>query len=175
MKIGVIADTHLSKPSITLRQLAHGTFSKVDVILHAGDLTSLAVLDVFSNKQTYVVRGHKDPKVIANMLPEHQMIQINGYLIGLIHGPGGSGDIESRLVKFFHNAHCIVYGYTHRPSNHIRSGILMFNPGAFSGKFPFRRNRSIGILTIDKGISGEIIPLKSITKSPQIQTIRGPN
>jgi len=77
MKIGVIANTHLSKPSISLRQLAHGIFSKVDVILHAGDLTSLAVLDVFANKKIYAVRGHKDPKLIANMLPEHQMIQIN--------------------------------------------------------------------------------------------------
>lgn len=162
MKIGVIADTHLSEPSALLIKLARGAFSKVSLILHAGDLTHLSVLDVFSDKKVVAVSGNKDPKLTASALPQKQVIQVHGYQIGLIHGWGSSKGLEDRILRQFNGVHCIVYGHSHRPANHIRSGILMFNPGAFSGSCWLKRKRSVGILTIDNGISGMLIPLRSL-------------
>ncbi len=161
MKIGVIADTHLTRPSNSLIQLSRSLFKDVSLVLHAGDLTNLSVLDVFAGKRIVAVSGNGDSKIISEKLQAQQLITVNGYQIGLIHGWGRVKGIEDRLIhRFQRKPHCIVYGHTHRASNHIRSGILMFNPGAFSGTRIFKRNRSVGILTIQDGISGKIYPIE---------------
>lgn len=159
MKIGVLADTHLSRATEGLIRLARGPFSDVSLILHAGDLTSLAVLDVFSDKQVVAVCGNGDRKPATSFLPETQTVAVNGYRIGLIHGWGAPKGIETRLLSRFEDVHCIVYGHTHRPRNHIFSGILFFNPGAFAGTRFLKRHPSAGILTIGSGISGLVFPV----------------
>lgn len=157
MKIGVISDTHLSGPTTELRRLARGLLSDTELILHAGDLVQLAVLDVFADKEVVAVYGNKDHPLVCNQLPQHAVVEARGYRIGLIHGSGRVRGIEERVIEQFSDVHCIVYGHTHQPVNRILQGILMFNPGSFKTNFPFIHGRSIGILTIDNGLSGEII------------------
>ena len=159
MKIGVLSDTHLSHPTDALIRIARGAFSDASLILHAGDLTSMSVLDVFSDKQVICVCGNKDRKPTADFLPEKQILQINGYRIGLVHGRGSSRGIEERVMACFDDVHCIVYGHTHKPKNCIHAGILLFNPGAFSGTRYLKRRPTAGILTIGNGISGHIFHL----------------
>lgn len=159
MKIGVISDTHLSQPTNKLIRIARDAFSDVPLVLHAGDLTSMSVLDVFSDKQVISVCGNKDRKPTADFLPEKQVLHINGYRIGLVHGWGSSKGIEDRVMACFDDVHCIVFGHTHRPKNCIYSGILLFNPGAFSGTRFLKRHPTVGILTIGNGISGQIFPV----------------
>ena len=50
IKIGVISDTHLSRPTKELEALVTGPFKDAEMILHAGDMTELRVLDAFSGK-----------------------------------------------------------------------------------------------------------------------------
>jgi putative phosphoesterase len=159
MKIGVLSDTHLSHSTDALIRTARGVFSDVSLILHAGDLTSMSVLDVFVDKQVIAVCGNKDRKPITDFLPERQILHANGYRIGLIHGWGPKKGIEKRILSHFDDVHCIVYGHTHKPENRIYSGILMFNPGSFSGSRFFKRRPTVGILTIGNGISGQIFPV----------------
>ena len=90
MKIGVLSDTHSSQPTDALIRIAKGAFSDVPLILHAGDLTSMSVLDVFSDKQVVAVCGNKDRGPITASLPEKQILHINGYRIGLVHGWGSA-------------------------------------------------------------------------------------
>ena len=156
MKIGVLSDTHSAQPTEPLIRIARGAFSDVPLILHAGDLTSMSVLDVFSDKQVVAVCGNKDRGPITDFLPEKQVLHVNGYRIGLVHGWGGSRGIEERVISSFDDVHCIVYGHTHKATNHIHSGILLFNPGSFSGTRFLKRNPTAGILTIGNGISGNI-------------------
>ena len=159
MKIGVLSDTHSSQPTDALIRIARGAFSDVNLILHAGDLTSMAVLDIFSDKQVVAVCGGKDRKPTADLLPEKQLLHVNGYRIGLVHGWGAARGIKERLLTSFKDVHCIVYGHTHRPNNSIHAGILMFNPGSFSGTRFLKRNPTAGLLTIGNGISGHIFPI----------------
>jgi putative phosphoesterase len=159
MKIGVISDTHSSQSTEALIRIARGAFADVSLVIHAGDLTSMSVLDVFSDKQVIAVCGGKDRKPTSDFLPQKQLLNINGYRIGVVHGWGGTKGIEERVMSCFDDAHCIVFGYTHRPANCIRGGILLFNPGGFSGSRFLRRNPTAGILTIGNGISGTIIPV----------------
>lgn len=155
MKIGVISDTHLARPSPDLYHVVETVFQDVSVVLHAGDLTETSVLDVFSGKTVHAVCGNMDRKEARTQLSEKIVIELAGYRIGLIHGSGSPRGIENRILPFFKNVHAIVYGHTHRSSSCIRKGVLLFNPGAFSGSFLFGRNRSVGILSINNdGITG---------------------
>ncbi|MCF8068789.1 MAG: YfcE family phosphodiesterase [Desulfobacterales bacterium] len=160
MKIGVISDTHLPYPSESLCKLTSNVFADVQMILHAGDLTNILVLDAFAEKEVFAVCGNMDDYDISATLPDKRVIRIGNFRIGLIHGWGSRNGIEERIIKSFENVHAIVYGHSHRPANHIKNGILMFNPGSFSGSYSSAGiSGSVGILTVGDKISGEIIQI----------------
>ena len=157
MKIGVISDTHLQNPGSKLYDLMDGIFSDVSMILHAGDLTSLTVLDAFSGRDVVAVCGNMDRYPVPQTLPAKEVIKVNGFRIGLIHGWGSHFGLEEKVRTSFNNVDAIVYGHTHKPANHVINGILMFNPGAFSGSSLRKKAGSVGILNIEKEIIGTIV------------------
>jgi putative phosphoesterase len=159
MKIGVISDTHLSKPTSELAQLIHTVFADATMILHAGDLTELEVLEAFSDKEVVAVAGNMDTMDVRNQLPSERVVEAGGFRIGLTHGWGHPFGVPKKIADTFRDVDVIVYGHSHRPDNQVRNGILFFNPGAFSGGFPLTRKRSVGILTLEDKVSGEIIRL----------------
>jgi len=161
MKIGVISDTHLSYPSEALCKLTLNIFSDVQMIFHAGDLTNILVLDAFTGKEVFAVCGNMDNYGVAEKLPDKRVVTIGNFRIGLTHGWGSRNGIEDRIIKSFENVHAIVYGHSHRPANHIKDGVLMFNPGSFSGSYASDITGSVGILTVEDKISGEIIKFNS--------------
>lgn len=159
MEIGVISDTHVSGPTDGLRELRETIFADVSMILHAGDLTELEVLEAFSDKEVVAVSGNMDSGAVKARLPSKTVIEVGGFRIGIIHGWGHPFGMAKKVEPTFRDVDVIVYGHTHRPDNQVRQGILFFNPGAFSGGFPFLSKRSVGILTIGKQVSGRIIKL----------------
>lgn len=159
MKIGVISDTHLQTPDAVLFQLAQTVFEDVEMILHAGDLTRLAVLDAFSEKDVVAVCGNMDRGDVAGRLKDRELIEAAGFRIGLIHGWGSKKGLEERVRTQFKGVDAIVYGHSHQAANHVTGGVLMFNPGAYSGSFLLGSNASVGILELGEGITGKIIPL----------------
>ena len=159
MQIGVISDTHLTKPSEELIDLAETTFKDVSMVLHAGDLIHIDVLKAFAGMTTIAVRGNMDANSVAPGLPEQEVIRVKGFRIGLIHGWGAPWRLEERIHKRFERVDAIIYGHSHRAANRVRQGTLFFNPGAFSGTIFLKRRRSVGLLTVDNGISGRIIPI----------------
>ncbi|MBW1863345.1 MAG: metallophosphoesterase [Deltaproteobacteria bacterium] len=159
MKIGVISDTHLKGTDPLLERVIEKHFKEVDLIFHAGDFTSSEVLGSFRGKKIVAVAGNNDSSRVKQRLPEKEVIAVNGFKIGLIHGWGLPLGLEKRVTYSFEEIHCLVYGHSHRAVNHRRNGILYFNPGAFSGGLCSLWRRSVGLLTIDRGIQGEIISL----------------
>ena len=61
MRIGVISDTHLPGYDKKLKTIVERYFRDVDLILHAGDLVDLGVLEVFGNRPVKAVCGNMDP------------------------------------------------------------------------------------------------------------------
>ncbi len=159
MKIGVISDTHESVPTEELKSISDDIFADVSLILHAGDITRLSVLNAFEGKEVIAVSGNMDRYDVTNTIPDRQIIELCNYRIGLIHGWGSTKGLENRIIECFDDVHVIVYGHSHKSANHINNGILMFNPGAYSGTHPFGNKRSVGLLTISEtdGVSGTII------------------
>jgi putative phosphoesterase len=157
VKIGVISDTHLKRPNRSLEKIAGEYFRHVDLILHAGDLTSLQVLEAFKGKEVIAVAGNNDPPEVKEKLPVKEIIPIHHFKIGLTHGWGFPVSPERKLTPLFKGVDCIVFGHSHWAANHRTNGVLYFNPGSFSGGILALWRRSIGLLTIDREIRGHII------------------
>ncbi len=159
MKIGVISDTHLKYRDKQLERIVEDHFADAEIILHAGDLVCLDVLDVFEGKEVYAVSGNMDSDEVAQFLPRKRIITIKGIRIGLIHGWGNPAGIEERIRGEFDDIECIVYGHTHRAVNERKDGTLFFNPGSPTDR-RFSPYNSVGMLHVDEIIQGEIIRLE---------------
>ncbi len=101
--------------------------------------------------------GNMDQHDVVDTLPSETVIKIGEYRIGLIHGWGSRDRVEDRVMGRFSGVDAIVYGHTHRPANHLKDNILLFNPGAFSGSFISGKKHSVGVLSINDGLTGRII------------------
>lgn len=156
MRIGVISDTHLTGVTEEFKSIFDRHLSSCDMILHAGDFVGIELLNFLSKYNFHGVAGNMDYPEIKNLLPSKKIVQAGRFRIGLIHGWGAPWGIEDKLIKEFSDVHCIVYGHTHQTRNGEKNGILMFNPGTPSDK-RFTEDLTIGILTVDNQLSGEII------------------
>jgi putative phosphoesterase len=156
IKIGVISDTHLTRPDEKLKNILDEQFRDVSLILHTGDLVDLSVLAVFGDKEVKAVYGNMDYPSVKEKLPEQLIFEIKGFKLGLIHGWGAPWGLERKLLERLGKVDCIVYGHTHKPLNQIIDDVLFFNPGSAVDK-RFAASRTIGILEIDKDVSGRII------------------
>jgi putative phosphoesterase len=160
MKIGVFSDTHL-KSAKGLPRKVLDLLSSVDAIIHAGDYQNISVVETLSEiKDFYGVSGNMDSGRIRAVLPEKRVVELNGFKIGITHGWGAPKGIESRVKTFFseEDLSAIVFGHSHTPCNKVIDNILFFNPGSPTDK-RHAEHRTMGILTLDKTLSGEIITL----------------
>ena len=131
MKIGILSDTHIQTASATFCQSVERCFKDCEVILHAGDLTSVDILSCFADKELHAVHGNMCDRNTQNALPGRKLLHLDGCAIGLAHGAGIGSNIENALWTIFPEADCIVYGHTHRPVCHYSGSMLFINPGSF--------------------------------------------
>ncbi len=164
MKIGVISDTHLresNSPSVQpLKEILKKHFHGVDMILHAGDVGDLKFLNWLSSiAPTYAVWGNMDSFEVKQALPDKRVIELKEFKVGLTHGWGPPWGLAERVrSKFDENINCLVFGHSHQPFNEFERGVLYFNPGTPTDR-QFATVNTIGILTVEEGIKGEIIYL----------------
>jgi len=158
MKIGVISDTHLKGVSSQLIDIYQEYFSDVDMIIHAGDLVSIEVVDFLSQKPLHIVQGNMDSLEVKERFPEKRIVEVSGFRLGVIHGWGSPFGIERRIRSEFKDFHVIIYGHSHRSANHIDKGVIFFNPGAATC-LSIGESNSIGILDIGETVKGNIIIL----------------
>jgi len=130
--------------------------SDVDAIFHAGDFTSVEIVTFLSGRAFYGVHGNMDPEEVKKMLPAKRVIALGGYRFGLIHGWGSSSGLEVRLWGQFQDVDVIVYGHSHRPANHTKEGVLLFNPGTATG-FTSSEPHSLGLLECGGSAAGRIV------------------
>ena len=158
MKIIVISDTHTDSMASLSRTLLD-QLSSADLVVHAGDFTGKALADDIRRIATLRgVYGNIDGPDVRRELPEIDTIEVGKFRIGVNHpAEGGSPvTIEQRIRKKFQNVQVIIHGHSHRTKNEKKEGILWFNPGSATGKFPALK-KSYGILTVDGDVKGEII------------------
>lgn len=158
MKVGVVSDTHLGGVTQDFQWIYDQYLAGVDMILHAGDIVSVNVVEFLENDNFHGVYGNMDPLEMRSILPDRLVLDIGGYRVGLIHGWGSSEGLEERIRPIFHDVDVIVYGHSHKAVNHVKGGILFFNPGTATG-YSSSGTHSIGMLEFGDTISGTIIPI----------------
>ena len=131
-------------------------------MIHAGDFVDFSVVEFMSNwalsKETdfFGVSGNMDRGPLADSLPGKQVLTLNGKKIGVIHGWGAPDGLKDRVMVEFDGVDCIVFGHTHSPLNVMVGDLLLFNPGTPTDK-RFSKENTIGYLTIEDEITGEIV------------------
>ena len=158
MKAGVISDTHLRGMTDNFQRIYDQYLADVDMILHAGDIVSADVVEFLKKGPFHGVYGNMDPLEMRAILSDRLVLDVGGYRVGLIHGWGSSEGLEGRILPIFRDVDVIVYGHSHQPVNHVKDGILFFNPGTATG-YSSSGMHSIGILEFGETVSGMIIPV----------------
>jgi uncharacterized protein len=158
LKIGILSDTHLNKVNEELQRIKAQYLSDADYILHAGDIVSVEVVDYLNDGNFFGVHGNMDPYSVRELLPEKTVLEFGPFRLGLIHGWGAKAGLEERIFNEFRDVNAIVYGHSHSPANHVKDGILFFNPGTAMG-CRVSGPHTIGILEIDKNMTGRIIEI----------------
>ncbi len=137
-------------------------FRGVDLILHAGDMVSLSVLDSLEKlSKVEAVCGNMDHLDVCRALPAKRIVEVGKSRLGLTHGFGAPHGLVAWVREQFagENVDAIIFGHSHHAMNEVIDGILFFNPGTATDR-RFSHELSIGILEIgEKGIKGRIIPL----------------
>lgn len=152
-RVGVISDTHIPRRAKFIPPIVIQKFAGADLIIHAGDLTDLQVIEELKKiALVEAVCGNVDSVPVIEGLSRKKVISIGKVLIGIVHGDGDSGTTVQRAAKAFINKKldCIVFGHSHIPFVEKINGILMFNPGS-----PTDHRRqphpSFGVLTVNNG------------------------
>ncbi|PIP20644.1 MAG: YfcE family phosphodiesterase [Candidatus Omnitrophica bacterium CG23_combo_of_CG06-09_8_20_14_all_40_11] len=162
MKIGVIADTHIPDCGKEIPQQILEAFKKVDMVIHAGDLVDLNVLDKLKAvcKNVRAVWGNMDSYEVRKELPEKEIIELGNYKIGIIHGYGHPNKLIDLVTGIFKNdfINLIIFGHSHSALNEKRGNIIYFNPGSPTDKI-FALHNSYGIIEINDKIEAKIIKI----------------
>jgi putative phosphoesterase len=160
VQVAVLSDTHAPRfwkrcPPEVARRLAG-----VDLILHAGDVCTRAVLEELAAfAPVRAVLGNNDgPDVRAWGAEPTSEFDLDGLPVAMIHDSGPATGRAGRLRRRFPAAELVIFGHSHIPWDETVNGQRAFNPGS-----PTDRRRqpvgTMGLLTIDAGtlVSAELL------------------
>jgi putative phosphoesterase len=157
-RIGLISDTHMPERWPSLPPVIFDIFQGVDLLLHAGDVGEMWVLDQLSQIAPVIaVHGNDDTPTATRELPNQQVITIAGQRLLLWHShyPDRIDEMASRhyqdwLPKLKRiaergrraGAGVVIFGHNHVPMIYQADDILLVNPGAIaSGNYFLRQIR----------------------------------
>ncbi|MBE6508982.1 MAG: metallophosphoesterase [Methanobrevibacter sp.] len=162
MLIGLISDTHIPDRARILPQNVIDAFSDVDLIMHAGDLTSPKVIEELEDIAPVVaVQGNMDRARGIN-LPIAKVIEAEDLKIGLVHGEVYPRADTQQLLYLARelDVDILVSGHSHQPKIEQTEGKLLLNPG--SPIVPRLADRTVMLLEINnKEVDVEIVKIGS--------------
>jgi len=139
MRIGIISDTH---NNLVLARKAVEIFreKKVDMVIHAGDLTSPKILELFTPFKCRFVLGNSDIDVEMINVKSEQMgfgnvgeycdIEVEGKRLFVFHG---NNVPLFREIVASGKYHYIIKGHTHFFENYVSNNTRIINPGTLYG------------------------------------------
>jgi uncharacterized protein len=118
-RLALVSDTHgLLRDSVT------DALQDVDLIIHAGDLGDLSLLDRLETIAPVIaVRGNVDDAFVD--LPLTEVVSVNGHLIYVLHDLSLL-DLDPATAGIA----MVVSGHSHQSRIERRGGVLYVNPGS---------------------------------------------
>jgi len=159
MRVGVLSDTHVPTAARSLPQAVFEIFKNVDLILHAGDILDLSVLDELRTiAPVEAVAGNMDDSEVHLKLPSKKIILLGTFKVGLIHGKYKI-DVQREMIRQeFDDIDLIVYGHSHTPFWGKVHGVYFLNPGSPTDKRHAPYN-SVALLEVGDELKAEIIKI----------------
>jgi uncharacterized protein len=163
MVIAVISDTHLPRGARRLPEACVERIAAADLLLHAGDFSTLEVLRELEaiGPPVLGVHGNVDSAELRRLLPAERVVDAEGGRIAMVHDAGPRrGRLERLRLRFGERADVVVFGHSHLPLHEeTPDGFQIFNPGS-----PTERRRApihtMGVITVrDGSASCELLSL----------------
>ena len=132
MLVAVVSDTHLPKGHRRIPDPCLGRLQAADLILHAGDFSSIDVLlELRAYGPVAAVYGNVDGWDVREEVPERTVVEAAGARIGMVHDAGPAKGRLDRMRAAFPDVDAVVFGHSHIPL-HERGpdGFQIFNPGS---------------------------------------------
>jgi putative phosphoesterase len=136
VRLAVISDTHLPRGSRALPAACIARMRAADLILHAGDLVTTAVLDELRalGPPVEAVHGNVDDHEVRALLPSARLVVAGGARIAMLHDAGPAAGRLARMQARFApaRADAVVFGHSHIPLHErdAATGFQIFNPGS---------------------------------------------
>ena len=161
MVVAIISDTHLPRGARRLPDDCVARLRAADLILHAGDISTVGVLRELEalGPPVAAVHGNVDEPALTELLPAERTVEADRARIAITHDTGPKAGRLQRLRTRFPDADAVVFGHSHIPLHEERDGFAIFNPGS-----PTERRRSphhtMGVATVDHAqITFELLEL----------------
>jgi putative phosphoesterase len=134
--LAIISDTHLPRGPRALPAACVERLEAADLILHAGDFSSLSVLLALETLGPVVaVRGNMDDHELRRRLPDTRVVEADGARLAMVHDAGPAAGRLDRLRRRFPGMDAVVFGHSHLPELDRAPGgrggrFQIFNPGS---------------------------------------------
>jgi putative phosphoesterase len=133
VRLAIISDTHLPRGTRTLPEACVRRLKAADLVLHAGDLADVEVLEALRalGPPVAAVHGNVDSAALQSLLPAQRVVEAAGARIAMLHDAGPARGRLARLRARFGDCAAVVFGHSHIPL-HERDGdgFQIFNPGS---------------------------------------------
>jgi len=152
VRVVVLSDTHAPRRWRSCPPRVAAQLRGADLILHAGDVCTAAVLAELSQyAPVTAVAGNNDgPDVAAWGATPTAEIDLDGLRVAMVHDAGPATGRLARMRRAFGRADLVVFGHSHIPLDQSGYGLRIFNPGS-----PTDRRRqphgTLGVLRVESG------------------------
>ena len=159
MRLLIISDTHLPTRARDLPEELWAQVPPADVVFHAGDWVSAALLDQLTDRAQRVVGvyGNNDGPDLRERLPEIARVELDGLRIAMIHETGARTGRELRADSNFPDIDLLIFGHSHIPWDTVSpKGLRLLNPGSPTDR---RRQPNGTYLTaeIHRGVLDDVV------------------
>ena len=150
MRIGLITDTHIPVAARELPSRVAEIFQEVDLILHAGDIYDLSVLDDLERiAPVLAASGDDDPPgtLKDERVKYRHVLKLEGYTLWLVHERPYS--LTSAAKQEDDAPDIVVFGHIHVAKVQRQNGVLFIASGSPTFLNYVRGPGTVAILDID--------------------------
>ena len=128
--IAVLSDTHGREDARLVGRAAEAV-GAADLVIHAGDFTTPAVLADFEaeSERLVAVCGNVDDQGVRASLPSMATVEVAGVRIVVVHGHE-HGETARAMLGREQDAALVVSGHSHRPGVVDAGDLTLLNPGS---------------------------------------------
>jgi putative phosphoesterase len=134
MLIAILADTHLPRGNRKLPEACLARLHEAELVLHAGDISTVDVLEQLSalGPPLVAVHGNVDEAVLNERLPAQLELELAGARVAMTHDAGPAQGRLARMRRRFPRADAVIFGHSHIPLHEADAGegFQIFNPGS---------------------------------------------